>query len=98
AVVESSFGRLRGLNRRGLSIGDPAVLFVRPETFTLGAGHADSTVESEVLNVAFEGSVTPLFFRDGPDSKKPIAITVPRRTDASIPEQGSHAAIRFDPE
>jgi len=59
--------------------------------------HADTTVESEVLNVAFEGNMTHLFFR-GPDSKKPIVITVPRGTGASMPEQGSRTAIRFDPE
>jgi spermidine/putrescine transport system ATP-binding protein len=97
AVVESAFGRLRGRNRGGLGVGDPAILFVRPETFSLGTGHADSTVESEVLNVAFEGNMTHLFFR-GPDSKKPIVITVPRGTGASMPEQGSRTAIRFDPE
>ena len=97
AVVESPIGRLRGRNRRDISIGDPAVLFVRPETFALGAGREDGSLESEVLNVAFEGNMTHLFLR-GPDPKKPIMMTVPRGTGASVPEQGSRAAIRFDPE
>jgi len=97
AVVESPIGRLRGRNRGGMSIGDPAVLFVRPEIFALGAGREDGSLESEVLNVAFEGNTTHLFLR-GPDPKKPILVSVPRGTGASIPEQGSRTAIRFNPE
>jgi spermidine/putrescine transport system ATP-binding protein len=78
-------------------VGDPAVLFVRPETFALGPGREDGSVESEVLNVAFEGNMTHLFLR-GPNPKKPIMVTVPRGTGAPIPEQGNRAAIRFDPQ
>src|SRR5919107_599458 len=58
AVIESPIGRLRGRNRRDISIGDPAVLFVRPEIFALGPGREDGSLESEVLNVAFEGNTT----------------------------------------
>jgi spermidine/putrescine transport system ATP-binding protein len=97
AVVESPIGRLRGRNRGGMSIGDPAVLFVRPEIFALGAGREDGSLESEVLNVAFEGNTTHLFLR-GPDPKKPIMVSVPRGAGAQIPEQGSRAAIRFNPD
>jgi spermidine/putrescine transport system ATP-binding protein len=97
AVIESPVGRLRGRNRGALSVGDPAVLFVRPETFALGPGREDGSLETEVLNVAFEGNMTHLFLR-GPSSKKPVMVTVPRGTGAAIPEQGSRAAIRFDPE
>ncbi|MDF2765309.1 MAG: transporter ATP-binding protein [Rhodospirillales bacterium] len=97
AVIESPVGRLRGRNRRAVSIGDPAVLFVRPEIFALGSGHEDGSLESEVLNVAFEGNTTHLFLR-GPDPKKPIMVSVPRGAGSSIPEQGSRTAIRFDPE
>jgi spermidine/putrescine transport system ATP-binding protein len=97
ALIESPIGRLRGRNRAGLSVGDPAVLFVRPETFAIGQGREDGSLESEVLNVAFEGNMTHLFLR-GPSAKKPIMVTVPRGTGAAIPEQGSRAAIRFDPE
>jgi spermidine/putrescine transport system ATP-binding protein len=97
ALIESPIGRLRGRNRAGLSVGDPAVLFVRPETFALGQGREDGSLETEVLNVAFEGNMTHLFLR-GPSAKKPIMVTVPRGTGAAIPEQGSRAAIRFDPE
>ena len=97
AVIESPLGRLRGRNRRALSLGDPAVLFVRPETFALGSGPEDGSLESEVLNVAFEGNTTHLFLR-GPDPKKPIMVSVPRGAGAAIPEQGSRTAIRFNPE
>jgi spermidine/putrescine transport system ATP-binding protein len=97
AVVESPIGRLRGRNRGDVSIGDPAVLFVRPEIFALGPGREDGSLESEVLNVAFEGNTTHLFLR-GPDPKKPIMVSVPRGAGAQIPEQGSRAAIRFNPD
>jgi spermidine/putrescine transport system ATP-binding protein len=85
AVVESPIGRLRGRNRGGMSIGDPAVLFVRPEIFALGPGREDGSLESEVLNVAFEGNTTHLFLR-GPDPRKPIMVSVPRGAGAPIPE------------
>jgi spermidine/putrescine transport system ATP-binding protein len=81
AVVESPIGRLRGRNRGGMSIGDPAVLFVRPEIFALGAGREDGSLESEVLNVAFEGNTTHLFLR-GPDPRKPIMVSGARGAGA----------------
>ncbi len=97
AVVESALGRLRGRNRRAVAVGDPAVLFVRPETFALGGGPEDGTLEAEVLNVAFEGNMTHLFLR-GPNPKKPIMVTVPRGIGSAVPEQGSRTSIRFDPQ
>ena len=42
AVVDTGKGRLRGRNRRGLKVGDEAILFVRPESFKLTAGGADA--------------------------------------------------------
>ena len=96
AVVDTAKGRLRGRNRRGLKVGDEAILFVRPESFKLGAGGADATVESDVLNVAFEGNMTHVFLKGS--TKKDLVLTVGRGDTDSIPQQGEKAHARFDPQ
>ncbi len=94
AVIETVMGRLRGLNRRGARTGDAAVIFVRPESFRVGSGQADATIESAVLNVAFEGNLSHVFLK-GP-TKKEIVLTV-GRSDGSLPGQGDTTRIGFDP-
>ena len=95
AVVEGAFGRLRGRNSRGLKPGDAAILFVRPEAFRLGAGARDGTIESTVLNVAFEGNLSHIFLK-GP-TKKEVVVTAGRGAGL-LPEAGEIAAISFAPE
>jgi spermidine/putrescine transport system ATP-binding protein len=94
AVVETAMGQLRGCNRIGLKTGDPAVVFVRPESFRIGAGLDDATIESAVLNVAFEGNLSHVFFK-GP-SRKEIVMTA-GRGEANLPQQGTLARISFNP-
>jgi spermidine/putrescine transport system ATP-binding protein len=96
AVVDTARGRLRGRNGRGLKVGDEAILFVRPESFKLGAGGPDATVESDVLNVAFEGNMTHVFLKGA--TKKDLVLTVGRGETDSIPQQGEKARVRFDPQ
>jgi spermidine/putrescine transport system ATP-binding protein len=95
AVVETPFGALRGRNPNGLKPGAKAILFVRPESLRLGKGSADTTFTSTVQSVAFEGNMTHLFLRGS--GKKDIMLTVGRHSGAVIPEQGSKAAIHYDP-
>ena len=92
AVVEGASGRLRGRNSRGLKPGDGAILFVRPEAFRLGTGTPDGTIESTVLNVAFEGNLSHIFLK-GP-TKKEIVVTAGRGA-GPLPEPGETAAISF---
>jgi spermidine/putrescine transport system ATP-binding protein len=94
AVVETSMGRLRGRNRGSINVGDPAVMFVRPEAFRIGAGVDDATIESAVLNVAFEGNLSHVFLK-GP-SKRDIVMTA-GRSEGHLPEQGETAQISFNP-
>ncbi|HVR65267.1 MAG TPA: ABC transporter ATP-binding protein [Verrucomicrobiae bacterium] len=96
AIVETAFGALRGKNAGGLKPGDNAILFVRPESLRLGQGGADTTFASSVLNVAFEGNASHIFLK-GP-GKKDITLTVGRHDGAAIPEQGSAAAVSYDPD
>jgi spermidine/putrescine transport system ATP-binding protein len=96
AIVETAFGALRGKNAGGLKAGDKAILFVRPESLRLGQGSADTTIDSSVLNVAFEGNASHIFLKGA--GKKDITLTVGRHDGAAIPEQGSSAAVSYDPD
>jgi spermidine/putrescine transport system ATP-binding protein len=94
-VIETKFGPLRGRNPKNLSKGDRGILFIRPELLRLGNGTADSTLESTVLNIAFEGNASHIFLK-GAGSKE-ITLTVGRHEGGAMPEQGGTAKISFDP-
>lgn len=96
AVVETAFGPLRGRNARGLKAGDRAILFVRPESLRLGRSGADTTIASNVLNVAFEGNASHIFLKGA--GRKDITLTVGRHGGARIPEQGASAEVSYDPD
>jgi len=96
AIVETAFGALRGRNAGGLRAGDRAILFVRPESLRLGQGSAETTIGSNVLNVAFEGNASHIFLKGA--GKKDITLTVGRHEGAAIPEQGASAAVSYDPD
>lgn len=95
AVIETAFGNLRGSNPSNLAEGAKAVLFVRPELFRLAKGKADETLESETLNVAFEGHATHIFLKGS--SKKELVLTLPRHTAEDPPVQGARTAVSYDP-
>jgi hypothetical protein len=69
---------------------------VRPESLRLGAGGADTTIGSNVLNVAFEGNASHIFLKGA--GKKDITLTVGRHGGAAIPEQGAAASVSYDPD
>ena len=94
AVIDTVFGPLRGLNPKGVKKGDKAVLFVRPESFKLGKGGADTSLTSSVKSVAFEGNMTHLHLKGA--SKKDIMVTVGRHAGAVIPAQGAKATLSYD--
>ncbi len=95
ALIETRFGRLRGRNPHGLKQGDKSILFVRPESFKLAPGAADTTLTSTVKSVAFEGNMTHVFLEGV--GKKDITVTVGRHAATRIPEQGESAPISYDP-
>jgi spermidine/putrescine transport system ATP-binding protein len=94
AVVETTFGTLRGLNSHGLKVGDKAILFVRPESLKLGKGTTGTTLESTVENVAFEGNMTHVFLKGS--GKKNITVTVGRHDGGKIPARGENTKISYD--
>jgi spermidine/putrescine transport system ATP-binding protein len=96
AVVDTAFGKLRGRNPAGLAVGSKAILFIRPEALSLGAGAGDATIETTLKNVAFEGNASHLFLAGS--GRKDITLTVGRHGKTAIPPQGAKATVSFEPE
>jgi spermidine/putrescine transport system ATP-binding protein len=94
AVVDTAFGALAGRNPKGLKVGDKAILFVRPESLSLGKGKANSTFSSSVESVAFEGNMTHVFLKGS--GKKNITVTVGRHGGVKVPGQGEKTQVHFD--
>jgi spermidine/putrescine transport system ATP-binding protein len=95
AVIETAFGNLRGTNPEGLAEGTKAILFIRPELLRLGKGKSDQTLQSETLNVAFEGHATHIFLKGA--GKKELVLTLPRHTTDDPPAKGGIASVTYDP-
>lgn len=100
AVIETNFGPLRGVNRRGLTEGDDAYLFIRPEALrpsdTTDASD-DTSFQSEILKEEFEGSFLHVFLRSD-NELKPIKMAL--INDASIARHtiGQNFGMSFDPD
>jgi spermidine/putrescine transport system ATP-binding protein len=95
AIIDTHFGKLRGRNPRRLKPGDKAILFVRPESLRLGSGTEDTTIETNVKNVAFEGNASHLFLKGA--GAKDITLTVGRQDTHIVPEAGARAVISYEP-
>ncbi len=64
AVIESRFGVMKGRNVSGLSTGDQATLFVRPQSLSLSQNPGSGgLVKSTVLNEEFEGEFVHLYMQ-----------------------------------
>ena len=96
AVVETALGPLRGRNPHGLKEGAKSILFVRPESATLGAGTSDATFSAKVRNVAFEGNMTHVFLEGA--GKKQITVTVGRQSGIDIPDKGAATPVSYNPD
>ena len=96
AVVETSFGALRGRNRQKLSAGDKAIMFVRPEVLQLANGAAaGNTIESPVINEEFEGQFVKIYLaNEGP---KPIGLSMTNDGGTALPAIGDTVRVAFDP-
>jgi spermidine/putrescine transport system ATP-binding protein len=98
AAVDTAFGRLRGVNHRGLRAGDDAIVFVRPESIRLvpGGTPAENVLECELVKEEFEGSFVHLFLKgEHPDRHIKVAIT----NDGNVPDitPGSKVMVTFEP-
>ncbi len=95
ALVETAHGPLRGRNPKGLKPGDKAILFVRPEAFSVGVGTAEATISSTVEAVTFEGNTSHAYLKG--KGAKPITLTIGRQSDHALPGQGATLAASYDP-
>ncbi len=98
AVIDSTFGPLRGRNNQGLKEGDDAILFIRPEALSLANGKANSenVVETVVVNEEFEGQFVKIYLKgEGP---KDIGLSVINDASTELPEEGQTTRIVFDPD
>jgi spermidine/putrescine transport system ATP-binding protein len=91
AKIETAFGRLTGLNPRGLRPGDDALLFVRPERLRLEppAAGTDNKFAATVLGKVFEGVLVNISLANpvGP----PVTLTL--SNDGEVPEIGENSLI-----
>jgi len=96
AMLETSFGPLRGRNPKGLKPGEEAILFIRPEGLLLGAGNDSNQFESEILANELEGSMVHVRLAGA----TPKAITVSLTNDGSAvaARPGARLKASFDPE
>ena len=60
AEIETGLGRFRGRNPQGLDLGQPAVIFIRPESMQLGAG--ENRLHAHLQRRDLEGAFVNLFF------------------------------------
>ena len=99
AVIDTTFGPLRGVNNRGLKVGDDAYLFIRPEVLRPAASgdtDGDTTFETEALKEEFEGSFLHVFLRSE-NTDKPYKMAIVNDANVSRHASGSTVRISFDP-
>ncbi|WP_208599127.1 ABC transporter ATP-binding protein [Desulfonatronum thioautotrophicum] len=76
SVVDTPQGRLTGRNLRGLRVGQPAVIFVRPERCHLVNGRVPENVLSgRLCRVDFEGAYVHLFLDTGAERNTILHMT-----------------------
>lgn len=100
AAIATPFGEFRGRNAGRLAVGDPAILFVRPERISLVDGHAGdgrvNLIQGPVAHQDFEGNFVNLFLR--PPGRRDIVLQL--TNDGSVPalREGDSALAAFRPE
>lgn len=87
ASVDSPIGRLTGVNGGNLTVGDEAILFVRPERVALlpADGKADNLIDTELTATNFEGSFAHLI----------MAGTEDRDITVHLPNDGAMASFEI---
>ncbi len=98
AVINSDFGPLRGRNTKGLSVGDSAALFIRPQALSFANGAADESAsfEATLKNTEFEGHFQTVFFHGS--GHKDIAMSITNDGRPASHEPGSAVRLSYSPE
>jgi len=97
AVIDTSFGPLRGINNRGLKEGDDAYLFIRPEVLRPAASDAsgDTVFETEALKEEFEGSFLHVFLKSE-NADKPYKMAIVNDANVTRHAAGTNVKVTFD--
>jgi len=96
AVVETSFGVLKGINPQQLSSGQQAIAFVRPEVISVveDSKTGENTIKCRVKNISFEGAFVTIFLDIGGEE----AFIMRKHNDGStlFPEIDSEIDVYFE--
>lgn len=92
AAVDTGIGLLRGRAGAGISVGNNAKIYVRPEALSPAIG-GDDVISATVERIDFEGAFALAHGRlkDG----SPMVVSIPSTDLASAPVIGSEAAFGF---
>jgi spermidine/putrescine transport system ATP-binding protein len=102
ASIDTPLGMLLGRNPNGLSVGEQATLFIRPEQLRVGetAGSGPSLkpgsgFDVQVRELAFEGSLTHLQLLTKAGSS--LSATLVAANPDALPQPGTPFRAEFDP-
>ena len=77
-----------------LDIGADAMMFVRPEALTIGAGGEKTTLSAKVINEEFEGNTYSIFLEG--DGGKEIKMSMPNLGTDPDTASGSDLTLSYD--
>jgi spermidine/putrescine transport system ATP-binding protein len=93
ATLDTAIGRLTGRGGAGLTRGDLATIFVRPEALGLCAPGATPDFSAEVVSAAFEGNLTLVFLRAS--NGQPMTMSVGRGAQIGALAPGAPVGLTF---
>ena len=98
ALIDSQFGPLRGLNNQGLKVGDDALLFVRPQNFSVpeSTEGLENRIKTKVLKEEFEGSFRHAFLQG--EGEKVIKVAFPNDGRGRPFQDGEVTTLTFSPD
>ena len=88
AEIDTPVGRLAGRVREGMSVGEKAILFIRPEALRIAAEGANPGIMADVTGSAFEGNVTHIALKCA-DGRR-ATMTLGRHAGASTLNRRSY--------
>lgn len=79
-----------------MSVGDDAMMFIRPEALELGPAETDNktTISANVVNEEFEGNSFSVFMEG--DGQKLIKMSVPNLGQDNISAQGENLSLHYN--
>ena len=92
AEIETSVGRLIGMNKKGLAVGSKATLFVRPELMQFGT-QSDNNLSGTADDAAYEGMTTHLTMKASDGSS--VVATLTGAPAREFPSSGSPVSFAF---